>query len=101
MLLYDSLKSSLKNPSQRATLFSRAVQIVDAGVCAELSRLAYLPHEVEHAMLGRLKADLIVGGFSLREIFMHAGVQAILVYHIHSNQNVLVFRGMQVDASDM
>lgn len=98
---YDSLKTSLYNPSLRPTVFNQAVAAIDAGVCAEISRLAYWPFETDTAMRDRLVSDLRLGGLTLCDTFNQSGTQAILVQHFATGQYVLAFRGTEMDVTDI
>jgi Lipase (class 3) len=97
---YDPTRESLYKPHLRPTIFVAPVNSVTSGVCAELSRLVYLPFEKNQSDLIRLTRDLNTGGFELLRVFNNQGTQAMLIVHKSTQQYVLAFRGTELTWRD-
>jgi Lipase (class 3) len=94
---YDPTQESLFRPYIHPTVFTRSVPVISDGVCAELSRMAYIPFESNLPVnITRLSSELNIGGFQLIKTFNKEDTQAILVFHQELGQYVLAFRGSEL-----
>lgn len=79
-------------PARSGSFFERPPSS-ERALCAELSRLAYLPAEAGEAERRELEAALSRAGLSLREVFSESGTQAFLAGD--ELRAFLVFRGTE------
>lgn len=94
---YDPTQESLFKPYIHPTVFTLSVSVISDGVCAELSRMAYIPFESNLPVnLTRISSELNIGGFQLIKTFNKEDTQAILVFHQELGQYVLAFRGSEL-----
>lgn len=98
MRAYDPRRTSLYTPYVEPTVFTAPVPAIDAGICAELSRMAYIPFENGWPMLNRLRSDLLKAGITLEGQFNEKGTQAFVASL--GTQLVVAFRGTQPDLAD-
>jgi Lipase (class 3) len=105
IIAYDPSRESLFKPYIRETVFNKHETTISAYVCAELSRLAYLPFETDilngTTFLDRLKSDLDKGGLKYEYHFDIAATGTQGFVASLGEQLVLAFRGSEPDLGDI
>lgn len=96
MIPYASSRQSLLHPEMQPTVFPGPDLIDESGICAELSRLAYIPFERPGTGLSELQQALQRGGLQYGTHFHAAttGTQAFAALS-PGGDVFLVFRGTQ------
>jgi hypothetical protein len=97
---YDASRTALLTPGHKAGFFPAGRPPSEAALCAELSRLAYVPFERDAEARLAVVSALRRAGFERSLLLSAGGTQAFLAHDPHSGLSVLVFRGTELDPRD-
>jgi Lipase (class 3) len=102
---YDPTRVSLFSPYKQETVFSTNIHLITAGVCAELSRLAYIPVErdtiANQVFLNKLKTALTTAGLVYAGHFDISSTGTQCFAATLGAQLVIAFRGSEPDLADI
>ena len=98
---YDPSRTALFTPAKGVDFFAAGRPASEAALCAEMSRLVYVPFERgTDAERRRLTEALTRIGFTPPHLFSGGGTQAFLTNDTDRAVSVLAFRGTEVNPGD-